>query len=55
MTKTAAKRPCGRRLFLSYQIDTVVPLKKYMHAYQDVMGLTRFATDHDMDDIEKGT
>src|SRR5712691_3762137 len=29
------------RLKTSYQIDTVVPLKKSMNAYQDVMGLTR--------------
>jgi hypothetical protein len=30
------------RLKTAYKIDTVVPLKKNMNAYQDVMGLTRF-------------
>jgi len=29
------------RLKSDYQIDTIVPLKKNMNAYQDVMGLTR--------------
>jgi len=29
------------RLKISYQIDTVVPLKKNMNAYQDMLGLTR--------------
>ena len=29
------------RLKTAYNIDTIVPLKKNMNAYQDVMGLTR--------------
>ena len=29
------------RLKTDYQVDTIVPLKKNMNAYQDVMGLTR--------------